>query len=253
MLLLKSDDDNTIRELLTQADVISVQPMYKGVKEKQEMAVTDEILVRFKPNTAKKDIDLTAKLLKLGLASEGELFYTFKVPKGANTLDAANAVMESGLAEFAHPNFYMNLEFHGIPNDSYFNYQWNLHNTGQVINDGHTGTPDADIDAPEAWDKTLGSSSITIAVVDEGVTSNHPDLPNARQVRLNGSNFSTTVPGNDPSPVSNGDHGNACSGIIAATRNNAEGVAGIAPNCKIMPVKILNPSASSSNIANAII
>ena len=49
----KSDDDNTIRELLTQADVISVQPMYKGVKEKQEMAVTDEILVRFKPNTAK--------------------------------------------------------------------------------------------------------------------------------------------------------------------------------------------------------
>lgn len=251
LFILLKEDDNAIKDIIEQAGVATVQPVYKAVQEQKEMVVTDEILVRFKPSTAKKDIDLSVKLLGLVQVEKGELFYTFRVPKSASTLSVANAVMESGLAEFAHPNFYIDIEFHGIPNDAYFNYQWNLHNTGQVINDGHTGTPDADIDAPEAWDITLGSSAIKIAVLDEGVTSNHPDLPNTRQIRLNGSNFSTTVPGNDPSPITNGNHGNACAGIIAASRNNTEGVAGIAPNCKIMPVKILNPGASSSNIANA--
>ena len=122
-----------------------------------------------------------------------------------------------------------------------------IHHDGQ-----HTGTIGADIKAVEAWPISMGSSSVVVAVIDEGVTSNHTDLPNTRQVRLNGSNFSTSVPGNDPSPAGNGNHGNACAGIIAATRNNSQGIAGIAPNCKILPIKILNPAASDANIANAI-
>jgi subtilisin family serine protease len=126
----------------------------------------------------------------------------------------------------------------GIPNDPYFQFQVALHNTGQTFN-GHTGTPDADIDAPEAWDITHGSSNIVIAVLDQGVTSNHPDLPNTRQVRLNGSNFGSGNP-NDPSPVGNDNHGNACAGIIGATMNNNQGIAGIAPNCRIMPLKIMD-------------
>ncbi|MGM0666081.1 MAG: S8 family peptidase, partial [Bacteroidota bacterium] len=110
------------------------------------------------------------------------------------------------------------------------------HNTGQTFNDGHSGTNDADIDAPEAWEICTGSNNIVIAVLDQGVTSNHPDLPNTRQVRLSGSDFT----GNDdnPSPVGNENHGNACAGVIAATMNNNEGIAGIAPNCKIMPIRM---------------
>jgi subtilisin family serine protease len=112
--------------------------------------------------------------------------------------------------------------------------QFYLHNTGQTFN-GHSGYAGADIDAPEAWDITKGNSDVIIAVLDEGVTSNHPDLPNTRQVRLPGSNFATG--GNDPSPSGDSNHGNSCAGIIAASHGN-EGVAGIAPNCKIMPVRI---------------
>jgi hypothetical protein len=249
---LKTDVSAMVLDLQNQTDVISVQPLYRTVKEKLDVAATDEILVRFKKDFATTDIDSTIKTYNLHIVQKGELFYTFSVPKNANTLQIANSIMESGVAEFSHPNFYRHIDRHQIPNDEFFNYQWNLHNTGQVINDGHTGTPGADIRAPEAWLKTRGSSSIIIAVLDEGVTSNHPDLLNGRQVRLNGSNFSTAIPGNDPSPVGDGNHGNACSGIIAATRNNSEGIAGVAPKCKIMPVKVLNPSASDANIANAI-
>jgi subtilisin family serine protease len=249
---IKGNAPVLLQQLQNEKDIISIQPMLRTAKEKLTVAATDEILVRFKKNTDSATIDQTFKRFNVTVLQKGELFYTVTVPKNINTLQVANAIMESGLAEFSHPNFYRDIIMHQVPNDEYFGYQWNLHNIGQVINDGHTGTPDADIDAPEAWARTLGSSSVTIAVLDEGVTSNHPDLPNTRQIRLNGSNFSTAVPGNDPSPAGDGNHGNACAGIVAASRNNTQGVAGVAPKCKIMPIKLLNPAASDANIANAI-
>ncbi len=116
---------------------------------------------------------------------------------------------------------------------------------------GKSGTAGADIRASQVWDITKGSSDIVVAVIDEGVTSNHPDLPNSRQVRLNGSNFATTPPNNNPSPAGNDNHGNACAGVIAASHNN-EGVAGIAPNCKIMPIRIPFGNYPASIYADAI-
>lgn len=71
---------------------------------------------------------------------------------------------------------------------------------------------DADIDAPEAWDISTGSSSIIVAVIDQGGAA-HEDLPSSR-----------IVPGydyfnidNDPSPGGNSAHGMACAGIITAS------------------------------------
>lgn len=115
-----------------------------------------------------------------------------------------------------------------------------LNSVGQTINNNHVTTPDADINALETWSITKGSSEIKVAVIDEGVTSNHPDLTNTRQIRLPNSNFAAPYDGtdaNDPSPIGNDNHGNACAGIIGATHNN-EGIAGIAPNCKIIPIRI---------------
>jgi hypothetical protein len=146
------------------------------------------------------------------------------------------------LTRFSHPNFICKSEINSIPNDPYFNKQFYLHNTGQIVNDGHSGTNDADIDALEAWNITKGNYDIIIAVLDEGVTSNHPDLPNTRQVRLNGSNFHFGNP-NNPSPTDNQNHGNACAGVIAASQNNNQGITGIVPNCRIMPIRMIGASA----------
>ena len=57
------------------------------------------------------------------------------------------------------------------PNDTQWNQQWGLHNTGQT-----GGTADEDIDAPEAWNITTGSSDIVVAVLDTGIDYTHPDL-----------------------------------------------------------------------------
>ncbi len=57
------------------------------------------------------------------------------------------------------------------PDDTYYPKQWALNNTGQT-----GGTSDADIDAPEAWDKSTGSSGVVIAIIDSGIQLDHPDL-----------------------------------------------------------------------------
>ena len=57
-----------------------------------------------------------------------------------------------------------------IPNDAFFPSAWPLNDTGQT-----GGTPDADIDALEAWDINKGSGVI-VAVLDSGIDYNHPDL-----------------------------------------------------------------------------
>jgi subtilisin family serine protease len=117
-----------------------------------------------------------------------------------------------------------------IPNDEYFPYQWHLHNTGQF-----GGTPDADINAPEAWEITAGDPNIVVAIVDTGVDSNHPDL-------VNNLVSGYDVYGNDdlPEPVVGNHrdaHGTACAGLVAAEGNNDIGVVGVAWKCKVMPIR----------------
>jgi len=63
-----------------------------------------------------------------------------------------------------------------VPSEPYFPKQWGLHNTGQNVN-GHTGVPDADIDAPEAWNIEKGNTyPVVVAVIDTGIDEKHPDL-----------------------------------------------------------------------------
>ena len=177
------------------------------------------------------------------------------VNSNEDDLTIANAIQESGLVHYSHPNFVVNFQkLQDTISDPYFPNQFYLHSIGQIINDGHETTVDADINAPEAWSITKGSTSIVIAVIDEGVTDNHPDLPSSRQLRLPNSNLSALYDGssiNDPSPFEDDNHGNACAGIIAASHNN-EGIAGIAPNCVIMPIRVTFGYSSLDDFVSAL-
>ena len=155
--------------------------------------------------------------------------------------------------------------------DPFFGSQWGLQNIGQTIST--PGTPDADIDAPEAWAITRGAGA-TVAVVDAGIEVAHSDL--AGQIWSNpgetgGGRESNGIDddhnghvddrrgwdfvGNDNTIETQGNfHGTHVAGTIAAVTDNGAGVAGVAPDAKLLPIKIFGApgsTASSSTIATA--
>ena len=109
--------------------------------------------------------------------------------------------------------------------------------------------PDADIDAPEAWDILKGNSSVTVAVIDSGVDYTSPDLaPNY----AGGDDF---VFG-DGDPMDDHGHGTHVAGTIAAAMDNptgspaeSEGVVGVAPNARILAYKVCRSDGSCDDFA----
>ena len=104
------------------------------------------------------------------------------------------------------------------------------------------------IHAPQGWDISTGSSSVTIAILDSGVDLNHLDL--AGKI-LQGYDFVN----NDNVPFDDYGHGTHVAGIAAALGNNGLGIAGVSWGARILPVKILDASGngSYSNVATGII
>jgi hypothetical protein len=88
------------------------------------------------------------------------------------------------------------------------------------------------IKAPEAWDISMGSSAISVAVIDEGCDLQHEDIA------FKTPGYDAYAGDNTPQPNGNDAHGTACGGIVAMRPNNGRGGAGVAPNCKILPVRI---------------
>jgi hypothetical protein len=122
-------------------------------------------------------------------------------------------------------------QLQAIPNDPLYSQQWGLQS----------------IETPEAWNWSSGGSSITVAVLDTGITLNHPDLAaniwtnpdpgqNGYTNDFHGWNFVSN--NNDPSDEIG--HGTHVSGIVGAVGNNNLGVAGVNWSVSLMPLKICN-------------
>jgi hypothetical protein len=166
--------------------------------------------------------------------------YAFHVPHGADIVALIGRFGALVGVEYAEPDYV--LEIHQvIPDDPGFPDQWNLHNTGQ---DG--GTPDCDVDAPEAWEISVGGE-VVIAVVDSGADSDHPDLATKLDT---GRNFEYGQNPNDTEDT-NG-HGTRVSSVAAAATDNGLGIAGVCWNCRIMPIKA-GPNSLARGFADALV
>jgi serine protease len=141
--------------------------------------------------------------------------------------------------EYAELNYYVYALF--VPNDPlYAADQWNFSNSSAGIN------------MQSAWDITFGEPNVIVAVVDTGVAfenyHNFKQAPDLAQTHfVPGYNFvsNTTHPNDDEG------HGTHVTGTIAQSTNNNLGVAGIAFNCSIMPVKVLDSTGQGTDTAVA--
>lgn len=182
---------------------------------------------------------LERKAKELNLEIVGANAYTpsiieLKTSKnGQDAIEAVGTLKESGLFKNVSPNLMHSIEDCSV-NDPRFNRQWHLKNEGTNIQG--SGTPGADINVEAAWAITMGSPNIKISIMDSGVDTLHPELLGKL---LPG--FDAFGEGTNGYPTPNFDedgHGTACAGIAAANTNNDIGVAGVCPECKVIPVRI---------------
>jgi subtilisin family serine protease/subtilisin-like proprotein convertase family protein len=175
---------------------------------------------------------------------------------GATDVDIAIAQLRRDPAVlYAERNYIVHAA--AAPNDPRFPELYGLDNTGQT-----GGTPDADIDAVEAWDSTVGGPGVVVGVVDTGVDYNHEDLAsnmwvNPGEIAANGIDddgngviddvhgFNAITGSGDP--LDDHMHGTHCSGTIGAIGNNGVGVAGVNWEAQIMALKFLDASGSGTN------
>jgi subtilisin family serine protease len=213
--------------------------------------------------------------------------FIISVPDGVDIQQMQAHYENLDVVVYAHPD--RRLELYDNPNDPLYPHQWALNNTGQgyyhvLRRDGdyndtlviEYGVDDADIDAQEVFDNPPDNTlTVIVAIIDTGVDLDHPDLTdriwtNPGEIAGNGldddhNGYIDDVQGwdfdgdglsfpleEDNDPTDGHGHGTHCAGIVTAVANNAQGVAGITADCRIMALNFA-PVMLSSFGAKAII
>lgn len=221
----------------------------------QVAAVADHVMVKVQPGLA--EVAVAALARKHGGRVRKKLTapdtYLIEIP--ANEIESlpqavTGLTADKALVAYAEPDYVVHAL--AAPNDASYSQLWGLSNTSQT-----GGTADADIDAPEAWDITTGSSGIVLGVIDTGIDYNHPDLAaniwtNPNEIPANGLDDDGNgyvddirgwnFVGDTNNPMDDHFHGTHCAGTIGAVGNNGSGVVGVNWQVKMIPLKFLSSS-----------
>lgn len=231
----------------------------------------NEIVVKFKDGVKKDKIDKfnNKQNTKVIYKSKYNKFLRLKVPKGKSIDKMIKTYSLNEDVLYAEPN-YMATAFY-TPNDEYYNtfeYQWNFKDQGLVYNpiDKEWKNNLGGINVTDGWDLfpdaknsslvLAGNPSVIVAVVDTGVAytekgRHYKKAPDLFQTIFVSSSDMYDFINSDNEPLDDEGHGTHVTGTIAQSTNNEIGVAGIAFNTMIMPIKVLNSNGSGSYAAIA--
>lgn len=209
-----------------------------------EVYVEGEVLVKYRPESvpgvqAQRDLGFVTRRRLM----DGRL-ELLEIPRFTTVRQALEVLEADPSVEYAEPNF-RRFPRASLPSDPLFPDQWGLHSTGQANfasdNPDLASIPGADMDMLAAWDPDgdgsfdrVGDGSVTVAVIDDSVATEHPDL--AANI-VAGFDFADNDSNPNPDPGSDQFHGTLVAGCIGAVGNNGIGVAGTAWNVKLMPLK----------------
>lgn len=216
-------------------------------------AVADRLILKLRPHVGPQQVGTLAAAgnsrVRKMLPVSGLVI--IDLPSGSDLMAAARQFESRPEVEFAVPDALVYPAL--VPNDPEYGEQWHL----------------PKIDAPQAWDVTTGTDTVTIAVVDSGCDMDHPDLVSkiwtnpgeipGNEVDDDGNGYVDDVHGYDfynddgdptPQPTGGSDenvsHGTLVAGTAAAVGNNAWGTAGIDWQAQIMVLQVFPASGSGS-------
>ncbi|MCC5841825.1 MAG: S8 family serine peptidase [Opitutales bacterium] len=213
------------------------------------VSVANHVLVQF-------DAALPREEIVQGVARMGGRVDEFTLSPGLVVVELPEVSLEAlpeavarypELAEvrFAEANYVVGHLGGGvIPNDPAWAQLWGLRQ----------------IDAPEAWQITTGTRNVVVGVIDSGVDYTHPDLKDnmffntaetANGADSDGNGFVDDIRGwdfydNNNNPMDEHRHGTHVAGTIAAVGNNGIGIAGVAWQTRIMPLRFLGASGGGT-------
>ena len=207
------------------------------------------ICAAFDTSVTQPVIDSICDLLRIDLADEiiglDNVFAVHNTDSsGSRLVDLANTLHQFPELRYAHPSFGMDLDFHGYTvYDEYKGYQWQIR---QVIGELNVAT---------VWDFKGFNYTPVVAVLDQGISPDHEDLPASRI--LPGKDFASQPYDDDPSPDPKDVHGMACAGLIAASHDtiplkddlDGTGIISINPQAMIMPIRV-SPGGGPSEAAD---
>ncbi len=281
--------DETLAAVRGWPEVKYAFPVFVHPQNGGAAALTDELIVKLRSGVELEAVTTivgpdTLTAVKKVWGTDDQYILRVNAPKRVSPLQIANQLAESAPVDWASPNILQKVHPVFTPSDPLYPQQWHLNNEGELEAYLETSTSgdeatdlelhspaDADVDAPEAWDMEQGSEDIVIAILDSGVDLEHEDLVsdlfvNEGEIPGNGidddgNGFIDDVRGwdffdNDNVPHDEDGHGTAVAGIAAASTDNAVGIAGICPRCRILPVRFFDDASyfdeDEASIAEAI-
>ncbi len=196
-------------------------------------AIAGETLVRLKPGTSPQAYARRHGLQLVQTIGLG--IYLFKGQRALDVLDADSAVV------WAEPNMAFRLPpMQTAPAPA----RVPARSGGETFDDplipAQYGIQITGTD--RVWANQKGSPEVVVAVIDSGIDASHPEFAGRL---VPGYDFTEKEPKAGGTEDGYG-HGTHCAGVIGAAAGNGTGIAGIAPGCKLMPVRIFNNSGNTT-------
>lgn len=215
-------------------EVINNYLVYKADEKATDAVYSDStFIIKYKEDVSEENRTYLNELYGVEEVEriDGETT-VLRIKEGQNVEETIEKYVSDENVEYSEPDYIC--EFSLIPNDPYYkSYQ----STGANLSG-----------IPGAWDYTVGSDDIIVAVIDSGCVNNHEDL----EGRIVG--WHSAVSGMDPT-IDTVKHGTAVVGTVAATGNNGKGVAGVTWKGKVLAIKADDAEGTLliSNVAKGII
>ncbi len=229
--------DRKLDEVRGRSEIQVGTHVYFAEGDDRPIVPTGELFITFEDAVSEEEQQIVLDEYHLEIVERrpDQLVIAKVTAQSPNPLKVAQTLQQLSLVHTAEPDLDMMLDEYDdvLVSDHLVPHQWHLENDGFVVDVNFSLKKGADARVKDAWHRlgSTGSQEITIAVIDNGFDTSHPDLA-AKIVRpYSVKDRSNRISQGDPRFT----HGTPCASVAVASANGS-GLVGAAPSAKFMPV-----------------